>query len=266
MRRLLPLTLLLAIAACGKPAASTGSGAPPPSDSGQSGPSDPGPIDPATVGTISGVVKLEGWLKPDGIVPIGQNAYCSSLHPNGPPQGDSLVLGDGQAMANVFVQVKSGLGRRRFSPPGDPVILDQKGCIYSPHVVSLMANQPLLVRNSDETLHNIHGSPKLSAVFNFGQASKGMEATVKIPLPEPEIVVKCDVHSWMNSIIHVTSHPFHCVTGKDGVFKLEGLPPGEYEIEARHERFPKSALVQRVKLEPKGAVKCDFTFKGGTKP
>jgi len=267
MRRLLPLTVILALAACGKSDAPSGGGgeSTPPVTADQSGPSDPGPIDPATVGTITGTVRLEGWLKPDGNVPMDSIPYCAAQHKEA-VVGDTLVLGDGQTMANVLVYVKSGLGRRKFPVATTPKVLDQVGCLYKPHVISLMVNQPLVIHNNDDILHNVHGYPKLSAPFNDGQATKGLENTYKIPVAEPDITVKCDVHPWMGAIIHVIPHPFHVVTERNGTFTLSGLPPGEYVIEARHERFAKAPLVAQVKVGAKETVKQDFVFKGGAKP
>jgi len=85
-------------------------------------------------------------------------------------------------------------------------------------------------------------------------------------MPELSVVVKCDVHPWMLAWVHVVEHPFYQVTGKDGAYSLAGLPPGTYEIEARHERFPNASLIAQVKVGPKEDVKQPFTFKGGPEP
>ena len=272
MSRFLGLTLVLAFAfsaGCGKASGPAGSAPPaaaPAAPTGQSGPSDPGPIDPATVGSISGVVKLEGWIKPDRPPDVKGVAFCAACWPKDPPPADSLILGEGQTMANVVVHVKNGLGKRSFPGVSTPAVLDQSKCLYTPHVLALRANQPLLVRNSDSIMHNVNGSPKLSATFNRGQAVKGAEDTFLLPIPELSIPVKCDVHPWMLAWVHVFAHPFFQVTGTDGAYKLEGLPPGEYEIDAVHEKFPGASRVQKVKLGAKENVKLDFTFKGGEKP
>ncbi|HTF56625.1 MAG TPA: carboxypeptidase regulatory-like domain-containing protein [Planctomycetota bacterium] len=268
MRRLLPLTVILALAACGKSDAPSGGGggSPPPASADQAGPSDPAPIDPATVGTVTGTVRLQGWLKPDVPVPLLGIPYCAAQHPGGAPPGDTLVLGEGQTMANVFVLVRSGLGKRKFPVNDKPAILDQAGCIYKPHVLGVMTNQPVIVRNSDDTMHNVHFKPKLNPDSNRGQSSKGLEDTFKFAIPEPPFSVQCDVHPWMDAIVHVVSHPFFDVTGKDGVYKITGLPPGEYEIEARHERFKNASQIFKIKIGPKETVTQPITFKGGPKP
>jgi hypothetical protein len=168
-------------------------------------------------------------------------------------------------MANVIVYVKSGLGTWRYDPAKDAVLLDQIGCIYTPHVLALRTNQPLRVHNSDSILHNVHFQPKFNARDNQGQTTKGSENTFTFPIPEVGINFKCDVHPWMSAYVHVFSHPFFQLTGKDGAYTLSGLPAGEYEIHAWHERFEKPE-VAKVKIEAKGTATQDFTFKGGTKP
>jgi uncharacterized protein (DUF2141 family) len=77
---------------------------------------------------------------------------------------------------------------------------------------------------------------------------------------EVMIPVKCDVHPWMNGWIGVQNHPYATVTGDDGAFSLKNLPPGEYEIEAWHEKY--GTTTQKVKVGPKENKTIEFTFKG----
>lgn len=270
MRLNIGLSLLLAVAVlgCGKKESApySTSAAPPPS----AAPTPPGstqaePIDPATTGTISGVVKLDGYLRPDQKVPMQGIPACASLHKEA-PVGETLVMGDGQTMANVLVYVKNGLGKRKFESPKEAVILDQIGCIYTPHVRALQVNQPLTVRNGDSLMHNVSFKPALNNGDNKGQTNKGAQDTFAFPIAETGIFFKCDVHPWMGAWVHVLPHPFFQLTGKDGAYKISGLPPGEYEIHAWHERFSKEPMVAMVKLEAKGSATQDFAFKGGTKP
>jgi plastocyanin len=104
-----------------------------------------------------------------------------------------------------------------FPAKTTPVILDQQGCMYTPPVIALQVGQPLRMRNSDETLHNVHPRPTVNTGFNVGQPRKGMETDKKFDKPETFFPVSCDVHPWMRSYIAVFSHPFFTVT-KDGRF------------------------------------------------
>ena len=161
-------------------------------------------------------------------------------------------------MANVLVHVKEGLGRRSFQAPTTPVVIEQTGCIYVPHVQALQANQPLLVRSNDHTLHNVNGSPKANKTFNIGQDSKGDEDTVRFPNPELSILVKCDVHPWMVAWIVVLDHPFYAVTGPDGKYKIKDLPPGKYTIEVWHESY--KAVTQELEVKGKEAKTANFVL------
>ena len=269
MRRLLAWTGVVAIslsAGCGKKPDATGGAPPPPVTADQKGPSNPGPIDPATAGTIKGVVKLEGWLRPDVTEPMGGVPACAANHPNGLPLQETLVMGEGQTLANVIVFISNGLGNRSFDVPKDQVAFDQVGCVYKPHARAIRVNQPLLVRNGDNLLHNVRAKPAFNAEFNQMQHTKGSQDLFTFPVPEVGIYVKCDVHPWMQAYLHVMSHPFFHLTEKDGAYTISGLPPGDYEIQAWHEKFQKAPLVAKVKVEAKATVTQDFTFKGGKKP
>src|SRR5688500_6495204 len=63
-----------------------------------------------------------------------------------------LVVNNGH-LANAFVYIKAGaaLDELSFETPAEPVILDQKGCRFVPHVTGVQVNQLVEVLNSDPT-------------------------------------------------------------------------------------------------------------------
>ena len=71
--------------------------------------------------------------------------------------------------------------------------------------------------------------------------------------------LKCDVHPWMSAYVGVMSNPFYGVTGDDGAFAIKGLPAGEYEIAAWHEKYGEQT--QKIKVGAGEAKTADFTFK-----
>jgi hypothetical protein len=169
-----------------------------------------------------------------------------------------LRVKDG-GLADVLVYVKSGISGT-YPAPADPVVLDQKGCDYSPHMVVKMAGQALAIRNSDNTLHNIHPRPQINQEFNIGQPRQGMESKKAMDKPEVMIPVGCDVHPWMRAFISVFPHPFFSVTKDDGTFEIKGLSAGEYEIEAYHGKL--KSQDQKITVKDGEAAKLNFSFKG----
>jgi hypothetical protein len=124
----------------------------------------------------------------------------------------------------------------------------------------MRTGQPLRIRNSDDTLHNIHPRPQANPEFNIGQPRQGMESTKTFDKAELKIPVGCDVHPWMRSYIHVLSNPFFAVTGADGSFEIKGLPAGDYEIEALHEKL--APVTGKITVKAGEAAKFDLALKG----
>ncbi len=149
-----------------------------------------------------------------------------------------LVLGPGNTMANILVYVSKGLPAGKTWPvPTTPVVVDQNGCMYTPHVMGIMVGQTYRILNSDGILHNIHTLPKINPAFNRGQPATVKEMTTTFPKPETVFQIKCDVHPWMQAFMAVFYHPFFSATKTDGKFTISGLDPGTYEITAWHERL-----------------------------
>jgi len=216
------------------------------------------PLDTATAATIGGKVILEGAPPPNKVINMKADPKCAALHKT-PSYFETVVVGPGGALQNVFVYVKEGLGNRTFPVPQEPVVLDQEGCHYTPHVFGVRAGQPIKIVNSDPTLHNIHPQPTKNPGFNIAQPVKGMESIKTFNTPEVMIPVKCDVHGWMSCYIGVMNHPYFAVSGQDGNFTLSRLPPGTYLIEAWHEKY--GTQTQSVTVGPKETKEIQFTFK-----
>ncbi len=166
---------------------------------------------------------------------------------------------DPMTLRNVLVSIEEGLGdTRKFPAKTEPFVLDQFGCQYKPHVIALMAGQPLRVRNSDPTNHNIHFLPKINQEMNFSQPVLGMERDVTLQV-ENVFKVKCDVHPWMGAHIRVFDHPFFDVTGKEGTFEIKGLPAGKYVVKAWHEKLGEQTMT--VEVAAGETKEIDFTVK-----
>jgi len=227
-----------------------------PASSGAAAPAAPA-VDPAIAATVTGKITFAGTAPPPAPIKLGSDPYCEKANPGLTTENE--IVGKDGAVGNVFVYVKDGLGDRAFPSQSQPVVLDQKGCHYTPHVLGIQVGQPLQIVNSDDTLHNIHGLPKANKEFNQGQPIQGMKMTHTFSTKEVMIPFKCDVHGWMNAWIGVLDHPYYAVTSTDGTFSLKGLPPGTYTIEAWHERL--GTQTQTVTVGEKETKDVAFTFK-----
>ena len=200
-----------------------------------------GAADAQTGGSIKGRVLVKGTPPAAVKAKVSADPHCQKEHPQGLERQDFEVSGGG--LGQVLVYLKSGV-KGTFNAPAEPVLLDQKGCEYSPHLLAIQAGQPVKIRNSDPTLHNVHFRPAQNPEINIGQPRAGMESTRTVPKPEVLVPIGCDVHPWMRAHMAVLSHPFFAVSGEGGAFEIKGVPPGTYEVEARHPRLkPVSATI-----------------------
>ena len=210
-------------------------------------------------GAVTGKANFIGTAPQMESISMNADPVCASLHAT-PVYAETVIVNDNKTLKNVFVYVKEGLEGKTFPTPTTPVTIDQKGCQYAPHVFGIQANQPLEIVNSDNTLHNIHALPEKNKQFNLGMPLQGMKLTKKFETPEIMAKFKCDVHPWMNAYVGVLPHPYFGVTGADGTFEIKDLPPGDYILEAWHEKY--GSQTQKITVTEGQAATADFTFNG----
>lgn len=208
--------------------------------------------------TVSGTVRFTGQPPKARRIDMSEEEACAQKYPEGAYTQEIVTNADG-TLRNVFIYVKGGLpAELNFRAPSEPVVLDQDGCRYEPHVFGIQAGQPLEIRNSDPLLHNIHPKPEKQRGFNISQPRQGMKTTKKFSQREVMVKVECDVHGWMNAYIGVLDHPYFDTSGDQGSFSLENLPPGTYEVEAWHERY--GTQTQTVTVGAGETKTIEFTF------
>jgi hypothetical protein len=213
----------------------------------------------ADAATIAGLVKFEA-AAPPRMAPLqmGADPFCAAAHPT-PPPDEEVVVGPAGELANVIVYVKNAPAGN-YPTPG-PTVLDQQGCKYIPHVTVAQVGQPIQIKNSDATLHNVHAMPEVNNGFNEGQPVQGMVSTKKFDKAEvTPFRIKCDVHGWMKSYMAVLPHPYHGVSQMNGTFNIGNLPPGNYTLVAWHEKYGQQE--QQVTVGAKEQKQVTFTFKG----
>jgi len=217
-------------------------------------------VDPATAGSVIGAVTFQGSPPPAKTIDMSASTACVQANPK-PVFAQTVVTGDKGALANVVVYVKEGLGNYRFDTPSETAVLQQKNCMYEPHVVALMTGQPFEVQNNDPTMHNVHPMPKHNRQWSNSQPVGSAALHETFTHAEFAMPVLCNVHPWMRALVFVFDHPYYAVTARDGNFMLKNLPPGTYTIEAWHETL--GAQDQTVSISPRESKTVVFTFKGG---
>lgn len=215
--------------------------------------------DLSQAGSVTGKVSFTGSA-PDRVrIRMGAEPQCDEKHSGAAVYSEEVVVNENGTLNNVFVWVKSGLEQYQFEPSGEPAVLDQDGCVYEPHVFGVQTGQEVKVLNSDPVTHNIHPLPQQNREWNISQ-SPNQEIVRSFARPEVMIPVKCNIHPWMKSYIGVIPHPYFAVTGNDGTFELKDLPPGDYTIEAWHEKY--GTQESQVTVGPKETREVEFSYGG----
>lgn len=217
-------------------------------------------------GVIKGIVKFDGRQAKRKALAMSADPVCAAAHGDVKALRETFVFGDNNTLQNVFVYISKGLEGQTFPASTKEAIIDQRGCIYIPHVLGIVVGQPVKILNSDDTVHNVHTQPKINASFNKAQIPGAMLKTMFEDV-EMEVNVKCDVHPWMKGYVHVMDHPFFAITQQDGTFEIRGVPPGNYELATWHEfsKFKPDQKAYKVTVEEGVPAEITVTYTPPTR-
>jgi len=224
------------------------------------GPYEFGPVTDG--GHVAGTVHLAGEppkRRPDTAVTVDESV-CGAAVPD-----ESLLVDERGGVRNAVVVLR---GVARGTPLAADALVDNAHCRFSPRVLVAPRGRPLRIRNSDPVLHNTHaflvGPPEVS-VANFALANVGQTMDLERRLtghlpPEGDAVVRlgCDVHPWMTGWVVVVDHPYAVVTGADGGFRIDDVPPGTYTAAVWHETLGRTE--HAVTVTAGGTARVELTF------
>jgi plastocyanin len=203
-------------------------------------------------GSIKGTVVFAGTPPAPRKIPVTIDQYLCGAEKN----AENLVLSPQKEIRNAVVWLENPPAGATAAAPTEKVEIDQKGCTFIPRVVVVPAGGTVDFLNSDRLLHNIHATPKLNVSFNRTQPKS---RTIPVTFAKPEIVrINCDLHSWMTAWVVVAEHAFYAVTGADGQFVFDNLPPGQYKLQVWQEQLGKVSASVVVADQPTAPVTIEM--------
>jgi hypothetical protein len=213
-------------------------------------------------GSITGAVKLNGTAPHMKGIDMSKDPYCVKAHESSPAKMENVVVGSGGGLQNVVLYISEGLsGSAASATPSEVPVFDQKGCMYTPHVLPLAVNQKYKVTTSDQTTHNIHPLPQAGSGnigWNKSQPPGAPPIENSWKAQEVAIPVKCNIHPWMHGWHVVVKGPY-AVTDESGNYTIKNVPAGSYTVSAWQEEY--GTQTQKVTVAGGQSAKADFTFK-----
>jgi hypothetical protein len=216
----------------------------------------------ASDGSITGTVKLEGTAPHMKGIDMSKDPYCVKQHTNNPGHLELVVVGKNDGLENVVLYLSQGLtGSALSAVPKTVPVFDQKGCMYTPHVLAMDVGQDFKVVTSDQTAHNIHPEPNPltgNIPWNQSQPPAAPPIVKSWKAEEVAIPVKCNIHPWMHGWFVVVKGPY-ATTDDNGSYTIENVPPGSYTLTAWQETY--GAQTQKITVAAGKATSADFTYK-----
>src|SRR3989304_3169165 len=152
-------------------------------------------VDVKDGGTIAGTVKFDGDLPAAKILKVDKDEQTCG-HEN--KASEELVInGESKGVKNVVVSLVDIAAGKKIEAV--TAVLDQKECLFTPHVIAIPVGSSVDLLNSDNVMHNLHSWSIKNPAFNEG-VSGGGKMTKKFDLAEI-VKITCDVHKWMSSFI-----------------------------------------------------------------
>jgi plastocyanin len=189
------------------------------------------------------------------IVLAGASVVARTSSPAGSITGTVKATGQSNnADAVVYVEHSAG----PFASPA-PAVMDQRGMKFVPRVLGVLVGTTVKFNNSDTVSHNVfspdHEKYQLGTWAPGGSKDHAFATCAKSPCVYAQL---CLIHPEMEGFVLVLQNPYFATTDATGQFKIEGVPPGTYQVTVWHPKLkgqPKPVTVEAGK-----ATTVDFTL------
>jgi plastocyanin len=219
------------------------------------------PTDEEATATLRGTVFLDGKIPKRRPVAMDHIPGCRK---HDEVLTETVIATEEGQLQNVFVYISRGIDKSTIPPaPDEPVVIEQKGCTYIPHVLTVRTGQELVIRNSDGANHNVNARPTHGSNkgFNQMQPPNGQDLVKTFARPEVAVPFGCDIHPWMKSYVAVMEHDYHAISDAEGNWSIEGLPAGDYYVESWHEKYKGKKAVLTVGAGETAEVSFRYSTK-----
>ena len=215
-------------------------------------------VDSEELGALHGEIRIRGEVPERFRIVPAASKECH-LFADADQMSQTVIVNDGK-LQNVFVTLVRGYDADNVpAPTSESVTIDQRGCVYTPHVLGMRAGQTLFVKNSDPGNHNVNvTAPRNDQNGNVTMGPGQAPMELAFPRQEHGVKLECNLHTWMSAVVHVEEHPWFAVSDSQGAFTIPDVPPGDYTIEAIHESFGK--LRAKLSVEAGRSTGFALTF------
>jgi hypothetical protein len=209
----------------------------------------PGPLSATSqTGRITGTVTTKAAGARPLRITIDQRV-CGNELPD-----EAIVTDSAGRLANAVVTL-TGVQARQATPGRS--IMNER-CRFSPRVQIIRPNSSITTSSTDPILHTTNAQLDGGKVlFNVAVPVPGIEIN-KTVTSRGLVPLSCNTHPWMRGWLVVTD-AVTAVTGADGVFALNDVPPGTYDLRVWHESL--KGTTQKVTVSPGRAVNANFELK-----
>jgi len=181
------------------------------------------PVAQAQTGSVTGTTTTSA----KGLAPVRvtiDQKVCGNELP------DNAIVVDGQGRLANAVVVLIGVKR---AAPAETTVTNEK-CAFAPRVQVVRPNAKVKTTSKDPVLHTTNAQTESGrTLFNVALPIPGLTVTKPIGAAG-NVRLICNTHPWMRGWMVVTDAAA-AVTGGDGRFTIDHVPPGTYELRIWHE-------------------------------